>query len=644
MPHIILDQASLAFGHHPLLDQAHFQMDEGERIGLIGRNGTGKSSLLKILAKQHDLDSGNLWIAPELKVCYVPQEPHFDPNDQVFDAVAKGLGSLQKTLHDYHDISQQLSQNHAPKDIDILLERMQSLQHILDQEQAWSIQARVETAIDHLRLDGNQFIHQLSGGLRKRVALAQALVTSPDILLLDEPTNHLDVSSIEWLESLLVDFKGSVLFITHDRKFLDRVSTRIVELDRGTLYSFPGNFSSYQALKSRMLADETVAQAKFDKFLAQEEVWIRQGIKARRTRNEGRVRRLEALRKERVARRNTMGTVDLQLDAGERSGKLVAELERVTHSFDGRIIVRDLSCRIQRGDKIGLLGPNGIGKSTLLKIILGELSPDHGKVTQGTKLSVAYFDQLRTQLDEEATLVDVISQGSEFIEIGGQRKHVISYLQDFLFPPERARSPVKSCSGGERNRLLLARLFTQPANVLVLDEPTNDLDIETLELLEELLVDYDGTLFLVSHDRAFLDRVVTQVMVFEGQGKIQEYIGGYEDWQRAKAFQEKKQIQPSRPEESKNKPANTIQVETFPSKHSPKKNKLSFKERKELEELPSRIEQLEQEHKAILEKLSDPQLYRENLSYAKDLEQKSGAIDNELSAAMLRWEQLESQQ
>jgi len=535
MPFITLSNASLAFGHVALLDHTDFQLDENERVGLIGRNGGGKSSMMRVLAGEGVLDDGQIWRAPSARICYVNQEPVLDADDTVFDAVSRGLGKLQKLLHDYHHVSHQLAEPDA--DFDTLLEEMQHLQTQLEAQDGWSVEARIETAINKLDLDPEKRVGDLSGGQRKRVALAQALVAEPDVLILDEPTNHLDFASIEWLEGLLNNFVGSVLFVTHDRRFLDNVATRIVELDRGKLAGFPGNFSAYQALKERMLADEAVNNAKFDKVLAQEEVWIRQGVKARCTRNEGRVLRLEQLRRDRVARREKVGRVEMNVDAGERSGKLVAELTDVCKSFGDRTLIKNFSCRIQRGDKIGLLGPNGAGKSTLLKMILGELQPDSGTVKLGTKIAVAYFDQLRQQLDDNATLADTISQGADFVEIGGQRKHIISYLGDFLFSPERARSPVKSCSGGERNRLLLARLFTQPANVLVLDEPTNDLDIETLELLEELLANYNGTLFLVSHDRAFLDNVVTQVIAFEGDGKLQEYVGGFEDWERVQKYQ-----------------------------------------------------------------------------------------------------------
>lgn len=632
MPFITLDKASLAFGHFALLDHADFQLDEGERVGLIGRNGGGKSSMMRVLAGQGTLDDGLVWRQPTARICYVSQEPVLDADDTVFDAVAKGLGKLQKLLHDYHHVSHQLAEPDA--DFDKLLEEMQHLQTQLEAQDGWKVEARIETAITKLDLDPDKRIGDMSGGQRKRVALAQALVAAPDVLILDEPTNHLDFASIEWLEDLLNNFNGAVLFVTHDRRFLDNVATRIVELDRGNLASFPGNFSAYLAIKERMLSDEAVVNAKFDKVLAQEEVWIRQGVKARRTRNEGRVLRLEQLRRDRAARREKVGKVEMSVDTGERSGKLVAELEHVRKSYGGRKIIDDFSCRIQRGDKIGLLGPNGSGKSTLLKIILGQLEPDSGKVKLGTKISVAYFDQLRAQLDDEATLADTISQGSDFVEIGGQKKHVISYLGDFLFAPERARSPVKSCSGGERNRLLLARLFTQPANVLVLDEPTNDLDIETLELLEELLAQYDGTLFLVSHDRAFLDNVVTQVIAFEGDGKLIEYVGGYEDWVRVKKYQ-------ATAAAAKPVVASTPRAAAAPVEKSKASSKLSYKEQRELEELPKRIEVLEREQSDIAGHLADGAIYRTDAKRAKQLKTRNEEIEAEVLAAMARWEELE---
>ncbi len=632
MPLITLDQACLAFGHVALLDHTDFQLDAGERVGLIGRNGGGKSSMMRVLAGQRSLDDGLVWRAPTARVCHVSQEPVLNADDTVFDAVAQGLGELHTLLSDYHHISLHLSDPAA--DIEKLLDKMQHLQTQLEAQDGWTLQARIETVISKLDLDADKLVGTLSGGQRKRVALAQALVAEPDVLILDEPTNHLDFASIEWLEGLLNNFIGAILFVTHDRRFLDNVATRIVELDRGKLTSFPGNFSAYQVIKERMLSDEAVVNAKFDKVLAQEEVWIRQGVKARRTRNEGRVLRLEQLRRERAARREKIGKVEMSVDSGERSGKLVAELVNVSKAYGERILIKDFSCRIQRGDKIGLLGPNGAGKSTLLKIILGELQPDSGQVKLGSKISVAYFDQLREQLNDEATLADTISQGSDFIDIGGQKKHVISYLGDFLFAPERARSPVKSCSGGERNRLLLARLFTQPVNVLVLDEPTNDLDIETLELLEELLAQYDGTLFLVSHDRVFLDNVVTQVIAFEGEGRLIEYVGGYEDWLRAKKYQASM---------ASNKPPASTPPRSTAAQLKPVKsgNKLSYKETRELEEFPVQIELLEKEQADIATHLADGTLYRTEPKRARQLQHRNEEIEAQLLDIMTRWEALE---
>ena len=634
MPLITLEKVCLAFGHHALLDHVDLQLDPGERIGLIGRNGGGKSSLLRILAGDIKLDDGKVWRAPALKLAYVPQEPELDAANTVFQEVSNGLGTVSQVLLDYHEVSHALSDGEG--DTEALLERLQDLQSALEAQDGWRIQGKVETVIHQLNLPEDTLIGHLSGGLKKRAALARALVVSPDVLLLDEPTNHLDFSSIEWLEGLLKDFVGSVLFVTHDRCFLDNVATRIIELDRGNLATFNCNFAEYQLKKEEMLEVEATHNQKFDKVLAQEEVWIRKGIQARRTRNEGRVRQLEALRLARAARRNRVGTVNLSVDEGARSGRMVAELEHVSKSYGDKVIIKDFSCRIMRGDRVGLLGSNGAGKSTLLKLILGELQPDNGTVRQGTKLAVAYFDQMREQLNEEATLIDTISQGSDFIEIGGARKHVISYLEDFLFAPERARSPVKSLSGGERNRLLLARLFTRPSNVLVLDEPTNDLDIETLELLEVLLQSYSGTLFLVSHDRAFLDNVVTQVIAFEGDGTLMEYVGGYDDWVRAKNFlkttinQETIQKQPL----------------TSPTK-SPKptpRTKLSSNELRELESLPAKIETLEREQADIAHQLADPAIYRDKQSAVKVLQSRSTAIEGELTGALARWDELEAKQ
>jgi ATP-binding cassette subfamily F protein uup len=642
MPHLILSDASLAFGHVPLLDHADFQLDPGERVALIGRNGTGKTSLMRALAGAGvgSLDDGKVWQDPGIRAAYVSQEPPFDVELTVFEAVVAGMGEVAALLAEYHAVSHAMGD--ADADHEKLLEQMHDLQTELESRNAWSFETQAEKVIQRFSLDPDARVGTLSGGQKKRLALAQALAISPDLLLLDEPTNHLDIATIEWLEEMLISSGVSLLFITHDRRFLDRVATRIVELDRGRLLSCPGNFAEYLVKKEGMLHDEAVNAAKFDKFLAAEEVWIRQGVKARRTRNEGRVLRLEQLRRERAARRERQGKVELALDSGDRSGKLVAELEHVSKSFgEGtqmKTVVRDFSCRLQRGDKIGLIGPNGAGKTTLLRLILGELQADEGTVRLGTKIDVAYFDQFRTALDEEAALVDVISPGSDFVEIGNSKKHVIGYLEDFLFAPQRARSPVKSLSGGERNRLLLARLFARPANVLVLDEPTNDLDIETLELLEQLLQDYAGTLFLVSHDRAFIDNVVTQTIASEGDGVWREYAGGYQDWADYQASKRKDQAaQASAAKRNEARPADSAKAQ--PAKAAA--GKLNFKDARELEALPKQIAALEAEQVALGARLEDPALYQADAQEAQKLAARLASIDDELLLLLERWEVLE---
>jgi ATP-binding cassette subfamily F protein uup len=626
MPLATLDQASLAYGHVPLLDHADLTLDAGERVALIGRNGTGKSSLLKVLAGRQPLDEGQAWQQPGLRVALVEQEPQLDADASVYAAVAAGLGAVRDVLTEYHRLAHGLG--HAPDAAD--LERLQHVQHELEHADGWNLNSRVDALLQRFTLDADAKVGQLSGGLRKRVALAQALAAEPELLLLDEPTNHLDVGTIEWLETLLQDYGGCVLFVTHDRRFLDHVATRIIELDRGRLASFPGRYAEYLKRKDAMLQAEAAASARFDKLLAQEEVWIRKGIEARRTRNEGRVRRLEQLRRERIARRERLGRVQLAVDQGERSGQLVAELKDVTKRYGGRDVIAGFSTRIMRGDRIGLIGPNGAGKTTLLKLILGEIEPDNGTVRRGTKLAIAYFDQLRAQLDDTATLADTISPGADFIDIGGVRKHVIGYLGDFLFPPERARSPVAALSGGERNRLLLARLFSRPANVLVLDEPTNDLDIETLELLESLLQDYDGTLFLVSHDREFLDNVVTQVIAFEGDGVLREYVGGYSDWQQQRAA--------AAAAPSAAKPGATAPR----PKRTASTQKLSFKETRELEAMPAKIASLEREQTEITAALADASLYRDQPARVQALQQRYASIEEELMTCLARWEELDA--
>ncbi len=629
---ISLSDAQLAFGHVALLDHAEFSIEAGERVGLIGRNGTGKSSLLKIIARKSKIDDGLLVMQQGIKIAYVEQEPQFDQSISVFDAVASGLGELPALLQEYEALTGQFGGDND----DALMERMHDIQVQLDAADAWSLGNKVETTLDKLNLAKDAIMGTLSGGMKKRVALACALVSAPDVLLLDEPTNHLDFSSIQWLEALLKDFKGSILFITHDRSFLDNVATRIIELDRGKLTSFPGNFTTYQTRKADLLENEEVENAKFDKFLAQEEIWIRKGVKARRVRDEGRVKRLEQLRLQRSARREQQGQVKLEVGSGERSGKIVAELENVSKRFGEKVIIDDFSSIILRGDKVGLIGQNGAGKTTLLKLILGEDQPDSGTIKQGSKLQIAYFDQMRAQLNEEASLADTIAPGSDWVEVNGQRKHVMSYLGDFLFAPERARSPVKSLSGGERNRLLLARLFAKPANVLVLDEPTNDLDIDTLELLEELLEEYTGTVFLVSHDRTFLDNVVTQVIVAEGEGQWREFIGGYTDWERYRST-----VPATKAAKTEQKPAMAA-VSTMSAPAAAKPKKLSYKEQRELEELPTLIAALEAEQASITEKLADANLYKNGPEQANQLNARHAEIDEQLLEALEKWEVIEA--
>ena len=630
---ITVDQAALAFGHVDLLADAQFQLDAGERVALIGRNGSGKSSFLKVLADQAKLDDGTVWRQPGLTAAYVPQEADFARDGDVFATVAAGLGVAAQCLLDYHAALREVARDASPA----ALKRLESAQHEVEVHDAWRLNQRVEALLQRIGLDGDAPVASLSGGGIKRVALARALVSEPQMLLLDEPTNHLGIDAILWLEGLIRDFRGAVVVITHDRVFLDNVATRIIELDRGKLASYPGRFSEYLRRKAEELEAEARAAERFDKLLAQEEMWIRKGVEARRTRNEGRVRRLEALRRERAARRERLGEVSLAVDRGDSGGRMVAELTNVTKTFGERCVVRDFSTRILRGDRVGLVGPNGAGKTTLLKLILGELEADSGTVRRGTRQSVAYFDQMRSQLDPELPLTEVISPGSDFIEIGGKRTHVIGYLGDFLFAPERARSPVSSLSGGERNRLLLARLFARPANVLVLDEPTNDLDIETLDLLEALLADYDGTLFLVSHDRAFLDNVVTQVIAAEGDGRWGEYAGGYAEWERVRG--ERVVAAREAAEAARKQPA---AAEASARRERSARSSLSYNEKRELADLPERIEALETEHAAVQTQLADPALYAASVGGVTALAARLAELDEEIATAMTRWEELET--
>jgi len=631
---LTLMNASLAFGHVALLDHADFSLETTERIGLIGRNGTGKSSLLKILAGMERPDDGNLHVQQGVRIAYVAQEPILVAEHTIFESVREGLAEVVQWIDDY---------THSRGDLN-------TLQGQIESRDGWGWEQRLDETLQRLQLNPNAVVQSLSGGMRKRVALAQALVTRPDVLLLDEPTNHLDLNAITWLEDLLIDFKGSVIAITHDRAFLDRIATRIVELDRGKLRPYPGNYAAYQVQKEEQLAQESVIQAKADKLLAQEEIWIRKGVEARRTRSQSRITRLQNLRGERASRREKVGNVKMEVASGVPSGKLVAELTDVSKSFtqpDGsvRTVIQKFTGTLLRGDKIGLLGPNGAGKTTLLKLILGELEADSGEVRRGTKLEVAYFDQMRDALDLDATLEDFISPGSEWIEIGNKRQHVKSYLGDFLFSPARGTSPVRSLSGGERNRLLLARLFARPANVLVLDEPTNDLDIETLELLEELLQNYEGTVFLVSHDRAFMDNVVTGIIACESApdqpGFWRDYEGSVQDWlvqsKRAQAIRAQVAQRSGTPIQAA-PAASPIPTSTAPTASTPTRSKLSYKEQRELAELPTKIESLEKEQTNVRAQLSDGSVYQRDPGLAQQLFRRDTEIDDQLLAAMERWE------
>ena len=622
----VISDAQLAYGHVDLLANTSFSLEEGERVGLIGRNGAGKSSFLKIIAEIEKPDSGLIQKQQGIKIAYVAQEPDFLSTDTVFETVSRGLEEIKAQRLEYEELSMQ-------EWTDELGQRMDQLYSMIDANQGWAWEQKIEEVLHQLHLDADRLMSELSGGNKKRVALAQALVTQPDVLLLDEPTNHLDMDSIEWLEQLLIEMNRSLVFITHDRTFLDRVATRIIELDRGIIRSYPGNFQSYLELKERQLMDESLANARADKLLAQEEAWIRQGVEARRTRSVSRIARLEQLREQRSQRREIVGQVKLDINSGQKTGKIVAALENVSLAFGDKQIVKDFTATILRGDKVGLLGPNGAGKSTLLKIILGELQPNEGEVKQGSMIEIAYFDQLRESLNLEATLEDFISPGSEWVEIGGQRKHVKSYLNDFLFSPQRARSPIKTLSGGERNRLLLARLFAKPANVLVLDEPTNDLDIDTLDLLEEFLQDYKGTVFLVSHDRQFLDNVVTSMIAFEGAGKWREYEGGYEDGKIQN--QRRLDLEKNVKQEEKSLKPNKNKIETPVVKKSNNKYQAT-----QIDNLSSEIETLEQEQLKITESLSDPKIYIDTPKDAKKLQDRAVEIQKRIDDLMSKWEDL----
>jgi ATP-binding cassette subfamily F protein uup len=622
---LLLREIQLGFGGPPLLDGVNLTLEKGERACLLGRNGAGKSTLMKVILGELAPDDGERVVSNGARIARLHQEVPQDISGTVFEVVADGVGTLARLIKDYHRISSQLAENGDEK----LLEALERAQHQLEAENGWQLEQRVETVITRLDLDPGLAFEALSGGLKRRVLLARALITEPDLLLLDEPTNHLDLASIQWLEDFLQNYPGAMLFVTHDRAFMRRLATRILELDRGRLTDWPGDYANFLRRKEEMLNAEALENSRFDKKLAQEEQWIRQGIKARRTRNEGRVRALKEMRKERQQRREQLGKANIRLQEAERSGRLVVEVEQISYAWEAKPILRDFSTSIMRGDRIGIIGPNGAGKTTLLNLLLGRLTPDVGKVRLGTNLEVAYFDQLRSQLDESLSVQDNVGGGSDKVEINGSSRHIIGYLQDFLFTPERARTPVKALSGGERNRLLLAKLFTKPANVLVMDEPTNDLDVETLELLEELLLDYQGTLLLVSHDREFLDNAVTSCLVLEGDGKITESVGGYSDWERHRQLTAEERSKPKK-------------GQTQPQARKKTTGKLSYKDQRELDALPQRIESLELELAELQDRLNDPSLYREQSDQLGDLQQQFDRVQNDLENAYESWEKLET--
>ncbi|MEP7118820.1 MAG: ATP-binding cassette domain-containing protein [Acidobacteriota bacterium] len=633
MPLLTLDHISHAYGHLPLLDDVSLQIQPGERLALIGRNGTGKSTLMQIVSGELPPDKGVVWRDTGVQVARLVQDVPLDTHDTVFDVVAQGLGDLAALVAAYHHASAQV----AHGDLDAL-DEMGRLQHELEERDGWTLEQRVETVLTRLGLPADAPVDTLSGGWRRRVLLARALVAEPDVLLLDEPTNHLDIEAIEWLEAFLRDYSGAVLFITHDRAFLERLATRVLELDRGTLTSWPGDYQTFLQKKEEWLANETLANTKFDKRLAEEEVWLRRGVKARRTRDEGRVKRLMEMRAERAARRNQAGNVKMSLEQAESSGKLVFEAERISKAFGDRVVVRDFSTRVMRGDRIGLIGPNGAGKTTLLRLLLGDIAPDRGEVERGANVQIAYYDQQREQLDPERTVIDTVGDGNDQVTVAGRTRHVHGYLEDFLFAPDRARSPVKALSGGERNRLLLARLFTRPANVLVLDEPTNDLDLETLELLEAQLVDWPGTLLLVSHDRRFLDHVVTSTIAFEGDGRAVEYVGGYEDWLRQRPASGASAAAVSRP----STPAAPLAVAAAPAPPAATlARKATNKEKREREELPKRIEALETEQRQFAAAAAAPDFYKQPAAEITATMARLEALPGELLAVYARWDELE---
>jgi ATP-binding cassette subfamily F protein uup len=646
---VLLDRVSIAYGHLPLLQDVAFQVDPAERVAIVGRNGSGKSTLLQIIGGELPPDSGSVWRQPGARIARLVQDVPLSADRPVFDVIAEGLGDLSSLITAYHHAALEVSAGHSAH----TMERLGQLQHELEERDGWRLEQRVELVISRLGLPSDAIVDTLSGGWKRRVLLARALVAQPDVLLLDEPTNHLDIEAITWLEGFLLEYSGAVIFVTHDREFLERLATRIVEIDRGQLTSWPGSYARFVEKKEEWLANEALQQVKFDKKLAGEEVWLRRGVKARRTRDEGRVKALMAMRAERAARRQQVGKVRLQIERAATAGKLVFEVTDVSKSYGATPVIRDLSLRVMRGDRIGLIGPNGAGKTTLLRLLLGELEPDAGDVRRGASVEVAYYDQQREQLDPERTVVDTIGDGRDSVTVNGTPRHVHGYLQDFLFSPERARSPVKALSGGERNRLLLARLFTRPANVLVLDEPTNDLDLETLELLEAQLVEWPGTLLLVSHDRRFLDNVVTSTLVFEGDGRVQEYVGGYEDYLRQAADgirlrspnrAELRRDKDGRPqtETGKRQTAESLTSPTRPTRPTRPKTKRSFKEEREYADLPARIAALESEQQALHARVAGPEFYKEGTESIKETLARIEVIDAELLSAYSRWDELDS--
>ena len=627
MPLIRLDNVCLAYGHRALLDHVSLELSAGERVCLVGRNGEGKSSLLRVISGESSVDDGEVWVRPNTRIATLEQDVMLECDDSVFDVVAAGIPEQGRLIAAYHHAAAGLAESQDPAALD----RLAALQQELEAAGGWQLEQRVENVLSRLQLDGDASFSTLSGGWRRRVLLARALAGEPDVLLLDEPTNHLDIEAILWLEEFMAAFAGALLFITHDRAFVRRLAGRIIELDRGALTSWPGGYDDYLRRKAAQLETEARHNALFDKKLSQEESWIRQGIKARRTRNEGRVRSLQQMREERRLRRERIGQADIRLDAGEQSGRLVFEAEHITVRYGDRTVIDDFSTTILRGDRVGIIGPNGSGKTTLIRTLLGRIEPDSGRVRRGTRQELAWFDQQREQLDPEKSVMDNVSDGSQRVMVGGRDRHVAGYLRDFLFPPERLQSPVSSLSGGERNRLLLARLFARPANLLVMDEPTNDLDVETLELLEELLMAFSGTLLLVSHDREFLDNVVTSTLVFEGEGVLREYVGGYSDWLRQR-----------QPAASARRQQTAAKAAGQPVSRPGKSRKLSYKDQRELDTLPARIETLEGEQEELQTSISAATFYQQPAEQVKQTLERLEAVTEELDTCYARWEVLEA--